>query len=482
MINRNFSLIWISQALSDVASEMTSLALPLAVLAATRSPVDASLVATVVGIAHLVAKLPSGLIADTYDRRRLMLLCDACRAALALLLAAAIATGHLTTVVAVGSAAATALFSSVFGPAESGVLRQSVPPEHRREAVTRNVVRSNAAIAVGPPLGGILLAAGAPLAFVIDGLTFLLSLLLVSRVVYEHVPRPRATGPGTHPLRNTATELTLGFGWVFRRSGLVVLIAIAAYVNLLGRAIELLVAFSASDEGTRPVAAGLVLTAAGIGGIAGGLCTGWVLRRLSATAIMAGVSAAWLVLMPIASSGNVWISTFAVGLVVFTLPSIGSLAALTIMAEAPTHLQGRVVGAVTLLAISIAWAGPGLTGFLIAAAGPLTASLVLAAPMAVPLLAVLGSARVRAALTTLGTSVSSSAAPAPAPAPAAAAPEPVAEPVPATVPVAARVEEDVMAHSFEAETDARGSADGLLPTLAVGPFTPLGWGRPKPWL
>ncbi|BBA98519.1 hypothetical protein RVR_4727 [Actinacidiphila reveromycinica] len=457
MINRSFTLIWVSQALSDVASEMTSLALPLAVLAATRSAVDAALVATVVGIAQLLAKLPSGLIADTYNRKRLMLLCDAARAAVALLLACALATGNLTTIVAVGSAATIALFSSVFGPAESGVLRQAVPLERRREAITRNIVRSNIAIAVGPPLGGMLLAAGAPMAFVADACSYLLSLVLVARVAYTHIPRPRAgagkeqeagtsegtsadspagasTGGGSgaaaapaHPLRNTATELTLGFGWVFRRSGLVVLIAFAAYVNLLGRSIELLAAFGVSHDGAHPVSAGLVLTAAGIGGIAGGLCAGWILKRLRPTTIMAAASVAWLLMMPCASTGDELTSAVAVGLVVFSLPSVGSLVGLTISVEAPAHLQGRVGGAVTLLAISIAWAGPGLTGFLIAAQGPLTASVVLAAPMVAPLIVLAASPRLRAAVGRIGTV----AAPDPVPGPAAG---PVAEPAPVVDP------------------------------------------------
>lgn len=482
MINRSFTLIWVSQALSDVASEMTSLALPLAVLAATRSAVDAALVATVVGIAQLLAKLPSGLIADTYNRKALMLLCDAGRAAVALLLACALATGNLTTIVAVGSAATIALFSSVFGPAESGVLRQAVPLERRREAITRNIVRSNIAIAVGPPLGGLLLAVGAPMAFVADGCSYLLSLVLVARVAYRHVPRPRAgsgagagagrgAGPGAgvgavHPLRNTATELTLGFGWVFRRSGLVVLVAFAAYVNLLGRSIELLAAFGVSHDGAHPVSAGLVLTAAGIGGIAGGLCAGWILKRLKPTTIVAAASVAWLLMMPCASTGDELTSAVAVGLVVFSLPSVGSLVGLTISVEAPSHLQGRVGGAVTLLAISIAWAGPGLTGFLIAGRGPLTASVVLAAPMVVPLIVLAASPRLRAAVRTIGTS----AAPDPDPG-FALDPDPDADPrsAPGPVPGPARAPGPEPQRADSVRAEASEGQDVMAHVLAGSP-------------
>jgi predicted MFS family arabinose efflux permease len=415
MINRTFTLIWIGQALSDVASEMTSLALPLAVLATTRSPVDASLVATVVGVAQLLAKLPAGLVADTFNRRTLMLLCDGGRAVVALGLAAALAWGRLTTGMAVGAAAATAVMSSVFSPAEAGVLRQAVPVERRREAVTRTIVRSNIAIAVGPPLGGALLAAGASLAFVVDGCSYVLSLLLVAQVGYRHVTHGAAApavasgaagqsrqGPAAGGWKSAAAELTAGFGWVFRRRGLLLLVVFVAYVNVLGRAVELLASFGVSHDGARPVSAGLVLTAAGVGGIAGGLCTGWLLRVLRPGAVLVGVALAWLVFMPLASSGEALLSVVAVGLVVFLLPPIGSLVFLTVSVEAPAGLQGRIGGAIALMAVSVAWMGPGLTGLLVAGWGPLATSVVLAAPMAVPVVAMAVSGRLRSVVASVG--------------------------------------------------------------------------------
>ncbi|MFF0388229.1 MFS transporter [Kitasatospora sp. NPDC004615] len=400
MISRSYTLIWVSQAMSDMASEMTSLALPLAVLASTRSAVDAALVATAVGVAQLVAKLPSGLIADTVNRKSLMLLCDAGRAVIALLLVLTLAMGHLTTVVAVAAAAATAVVSTLFSSAESGVLRQSVPVERRREAITRTIVRTNIAIAVGPPLGGLLLTLGAPIAFLVDAVSYLLSLALLSQVVYEHLPRPPSDRNGAGPLRHTAGELTRGFGWVARRRPLLFLVGVVAYINLLGRAIELLAAIGASDVGRHPVSAGWVLTAAGCGGIVGGVCTGWVLRRFRPATVLLGVMAVWLAVTPLVALGSMLLTVAAVGVIVFFLPLIGSLVFLQVSLDSPTHLQGRISAAVILLAGSIAWAGPGITGFLITGAGGPTASIVLVAPLILPLAALATSPRLRAAVNT----------------------------------------------------------------------------------
>ncbi|GAA2238223.1 MULTISPECIES: MFS transporter [Kitasatospora] len=406
MINRNFTLIWVGQALSDMASEMTSLALPLAVLAETRSPAATATVATAVGIAQLAAKLPAGLLADTHNRKHLMLLCDAARAVIALLLAFALAEHRLTTGLAVGAAAASAAISAVFFPAEAGVLRQAVPTERRREAITRNVVRTNIAIAIGPPLGGLLLQCGAPIAFLADAASYLVSFGLVLQVAYRHVPRP-ATAAAEDPARRgrsalrASGELTVGFSWLMRNRGMLVLVLVVAYLNLLGRAIELLASIGVSDLGREPVSAGVVLTAAGCGGIVGGLCTGWLLRRLTPMLILAGTTAAWLLLTPLVGTGIAWISALAVGLLVFTLPPLASLAFLVVSLDTPPHLQGRAGAAVQLVAVSIAWAGPGLAGFLITANGGPLAALELAAPLALPLLAAT-SPRLRALVNSLG--------------------------------------------------------------------------------
>ncbi|MFC1440089.1 MFS transporter [Streptacidiphilus sp. N1-10] len=401
MISRSFTLIWVSQALSDMASEMTSLALPLAVLAATRSPVDAAMVATAVGIAQLIAKLPSGLVADTVNRKTLLLLCDAGRAVIALLLALALATGQLTTIVAVAAAAATAVVSTLFSAGETGVIRQAVPVAQRRQAITRTIVRTNIAIAVGPPLGGLLLTLGAPIAFLVDSASYLLSLLLLSRVVYQHLPRPAesvAGGGGAGALRHTTGELTRGFEWVFKQRPLLFLVAFVAYLNLLGRSVELLAAIGASDLGRHPVSAGWVLTAAGCGGIAGGVCTGWILRRFRPVTVLGGIGAVWLVLTPLTGLGHTLLTVAAVGVIVFFLPPIGSLVSLQVGLDAPAHLLGRISAAVALLAGSIAWAGPGITGFLIAGQGGLTAAIVLVAPLLLPLGALCASPRLRTAV------------------------------------------------------------------------------------
>ena len=79
--NRNFRLLWIGQVLSDIGSQVGGIAYPLLVLALTGSAVTAGLVATIASLAAFVVRLPAGSLVDRVDRRRVMVVCDAVRAA-----------------------------------------------------------------------------------------------------------------------------------------------------------------------------------------------------------------------------------------------------------------------------------------------------------------------------------------------------------------------------------------------------------------
>ncbi len=128
-----------------------------------------------------------------------------------------------------------------------------------------------------------------------------------------------------------------------------------------------------------------------------------MLKRLRPATVVGAVCGSWLVLIPLTATGHQVLTVVAVFTLVFALPLIGALVSLSVLLDSPAHLQGRISTATTMLAVSIAWIGPGATGFLIAGPGAQTASLVLAAPLAVMLLTLLTSARLRAAFNTLST-------------------------------------------------------------------------------
>ena len=71
-------MLWTGQLLSDTGTEIALLAYPLLILALTHSAVLAGVVGTARAITLTCLQLPGGALADRFDRRRTMIICDTC--------------------------------------------------------------------------------------------------------------------------------------------------------------------------------------------------------------------------------------------------------------------------------------------------------------------------------------------------------------------------------------------------------------------
>lgn len=77
--NRDFLLLWSGQAISVLGTSVATLALPLLVLAMTHSPVQAAFIAAAQTVPYLLFSLPAGALVDRWNRKTVMILCDAAR-------------------------------------------------------------------------------------------------------------------------------------------------------------------------------------------------------------------------------------------------------------------------------------------------------------------------------------------------------------------------------------------------------------------
>jgi len=94
--NRDFILLWSDQTVSTLGTSMSLLALPLLALALTRSPAQAGFLAAVQSLPYLVFSLPAGALIDRWDRKRVMIRCDAARFIVYGSVPLAYVLGHLT--------------------------------------------------------------------------------------------------------------------------------------------------------------------------------------------------------------------------------------------------------------------------------------------------------------------------------------------------------------------------------------------------
>lgn len=172
---------WLLSALavSQVGDWLYNLALAVLVYDRTHSPLWMG-VTTAARIVPFVALGPlAGVLADRFDRRRIMVVSDVIRMALMLLLVAVAATGLPILLAPVIAALATAA-SAPYLPCVSAVIPRLVRDDDLPGANAARSAATGLGIIAGPALGGILLLLGSPaIAIAVNSLTFGLSALAV---------------------------------------------------------------------------------------------------------------------------------------------------------------------------------------------------------------------------------------------------------------------------------------------------------------
>src|SRR4051794_28434275 len=142
---RTFGLLWVSQALSQFGTSVSSLAYPLLILDSTGSALQAGLVGTVVAATAIVVRLPGGTVSDRRPARGLMLAADGVRAALLAALSVFVALDLAATPLILVVVALEVVAGSVFGPAEFRLVRAITPGSERAVAVGRMQSRAQLA-------------------------------------------------------------------------------------------------------------------------------------------------------------------------------------------------------------------------------------------------------------------------------------------------------------------------------------------------
>ena len=175
-------MLWTGQLLSDTGSQIGGLAYPLLILALTHAAVLAGVAGTARAITLLCLQLPAGALADRFDRRLTMIICDTMRAVLlavlAVLVVAHLASWPVVMAVSVIEGGAGAIFT----PAAAAALPAIVPDGQLEQAWATTEARAYGASLAGPALGGVLFGLGRAVPFLADALSYGASFGTVSRI------------------------------------------------------------------------------------------------------------------------------------------------------------------------------------------------------------------------------------------------------------------------------------------------------------
>ncbi|MEU2060466.1 MFS transporter [Streptomyces sp. NPDC013455] len=369
--NRDFTLLWTGQCLSDLGGAMVDLALPLLVLQQTGSPARAGLVGTAGLVTTLVCRLPAGVLADRFDRRRLMIACDALRIAVYALLGIAVVTDTaglpvILPVVVVGAAA-----TAVFSTAEHASVRSLVGLDQLTSAVARNEARTYGVSLAGPPLGGLLFGIGRSLPFLGNALSFALSLVAVLRIrrPLQETRREAAAPAGA----SAAEGLRFLLGHPFLRA----LLVIAAPLNMAFTGMLFAMTLALRRAGVPPFLVGVAGTVFALGGLLGAFAAPALQRRLRLPVLLTLLCWVTAALMAVSTLlADTVLAAVPLAAAAFLGPTANAALFGHQAAVTPDHLQGRVVSGVLLAAGSAAALAPALAGALLARWSPGAAMLV----------------------------------------------------------------------------------------------------------
>jgi len=390
--NRDFNLLWGSQALSGLGSSMSSLAYPLLVLFLTHNAVIAGAVGTVSLLVRVVVRIPAGVLVDRVDRRRLMLGCDLIRLVALGVLGISLVLGLGSIWIIFAVVAVEGVMSSTFEGAAMAAVRNVVPLEQVAIATARDEARSYAVSLIGPPAGGGLFAVGRALPFLADAVSYVLSLiglLMIRRPLQERAAGKRSD---TSPVRDLVEGLRFTLASPFLRSSMM----IAAPLNMSVSGIMFGIVVLLQQHGTPAALIGTVETVVGIGGLLGAVAASALLSRFSMSTLIRGITIAGipllLAVLPLSRSP---LAAVPMGLLVLLAPALNASLFGHLVAITPDRLQGRVSSALITAAMSLAAFAPVVAGALISHFGARGLVIGFTAIFAVSTVAALSSRSIR---------------------------------------------------------------------------------------
>ena len=311
---------------------------PLLVASQTSDPLLVALAGLLQRLPWLVFGPYAGVLADRVNRKALVIAVDLVRAAVLVVLTAALITGAVDVPVVL-----VAMFllgtAEVFVDTTSHTLLPMVVD--KRDLGIGNARLMTAGITmnqlVGPAVGAALFAAGMAWPFVVQAVLLGLGAVLISRMVVPPLVRP--AGPS-----HVGRDIAEGFRWTWGNPAVRTLtITIVLFNVTYGAAWSVLVLYATQTLDMGPIGFGLLTTVVAVGGLVGTAGYDWLERHVSLATIMrAGLVVETLTMLGLAVTTTPWVAMtilFVFGAHAF----IWSTTERTVrMRAVPAALQGRV--------------------------------------------------------------------------------------------------------------------------------------------
>jgi MFS family permease len=320
----DFRRLWSAQFVSNIGSWMQTVAAQWVMLSLTTSALLVSAISAAASIPVLLLAVPAGALGDLADRKRLIFATQL----LMLLAAAALAVlslaGALTPAILLALLFVIGCGTAASAPTWQTLQPELVPAASRSDAIALGSVNQNLARAIGPAVGGLLLAATSAAAlFAVNAVSFV---AVLAAVAVTAVPKRTVTLPVEHAL----DAARAGGRYVANSPTLLALIARATvFIFPAGATWALLPLVARNKLGLGSIGYGLLLGCVGVGAL-GAATFGPALRKRMAPRVLYASSAVAVAATAIVLAYSDSVAVDAIALVVSGaawISGIGLLAA-----------------------------------------------------------------------------------------------------------------------------------------------------------
>jgi MFS family permease len=275
---RQFRLLWAGQSVSVLGDGAALLAVPLLVLGMTDSIFAAGFATALNTVGYLVVGSVAGPLVDRWDVRRTLIVCDSVRALAFAILPVVARSNTVWLVLLVGViASATAVF---FDSALAVAVQDVLDPGE--------LVAGNAKLELSNQLGTLLgpAATGATIALLgvdtclwLNSATFVVSVLTLAPLRFGERPKGHRTSIRT-ALGDVARAQLVGLRFIRSERLISQIISLQVIINFVVAAETLVIVYADRQLHASATWIGVILAAAGVGGIAATVIAPWSARRV----------------------------------------------------------------------------------------------------------------------------------------------------------------------------------------------------------
>jgi predicted MFS family arabinose efflux permease len=179
--SRTFRFLWASVLVSNVGSMIQGVGAGWLMATITHSENLVALVQSAISLPVMMFSLFAGALADSFERRRQMLVAQSSMFVISIIVALVTYAGWMTPAILLAGTFMLGCGTALSIPAWQASLRDLVPKEQLPSAVTLNSISYNFTRSVGPAIGGILVAAfGTATAFLVNAVSYIPILISLS--------------------------------------------------------------------------------------------------------------------------------------------------------------------------------------------------------------------------------------------------------------------------------------------------------------